>query len=155
MSYSLFMVLHVAGAVLFIGSLLLAGWWKRRADRNGDARLAAFTLDGLVACDLRFTASGALLLLVGGGGMLALGAGQLAEKGWLSGGIILFLVAALAWAVVLVPLQRQLRVLARGAGDGPLPETYRRMSRIWLLASAVANLTALAALILMVGKPGG
>ena len=155
MNYSLFMVLHVAGAVLFIGSLLLAGWWKWRADRGGEARLAAFTLDGLIACDLRFTASGALLLLVGGGGMLALSTGQLAEKGWLSGGIILFLVAALAWAVVLVPLQRQLRVQARGAGDGPLPETYHRMSRIWLMASGVANLAALAALILMVAKPGG
>jgi uncharacterized membrane protein len=149
------MVLHVAGAVLFIGSLLLAVWWKWRADRSGDARLAAFTLDGLVAGDLRFTASGALLILVGGGGMLALGTGQLAEKGWLSGGIILFLIAALAWAVVLVPLQRQLRALARGAGDGPLPDAYRRMGRICLLASAVANLAALAALILMVAKPGG
>ena len=154
MNYSLFIVLHVAGAVLFIGSLLFAGWRKWRADRSGEARLAAFTLDGLVAGDLRFTASGALLLLVGGGGMLVLGTDQLAEKGWLSGGIILFLVAALAWAVVLVPLQRQLRVLARGAGDGPLPETYRRMSRVWLLASGVANLAALTALILMMAKPG-
>lgn|GEM_PF-400348 len=155
MIYSLFKVLHVLGAVLFIGSLLLAGWWKWRTDRNGEARLAAFTLDGILAGDVRFTASGALLLLVGGGGMLALGSDNLMTQAWLSGGIILFLVAALTWAVVLMPLLRQLRALARRAGDGPLPEVYRRMTQIWALASGVATLAALAALILMVAKPGG
>jgi len=155
MIYSLFKVLHVLGAVLFIGSLLLAGWWKWRADRNGEARLAAFTLDGILAGDVRFTASGVLLLLVGGGGMLALGSDQLMTQAWLSGGIILFLVAALTWAVVLMPLLRQLRALARRAGDGSLPEAYRRMTQIWALASGLATLAALAALILMVAKPGG
>jgi len=155
MNYELFKVLHVVGAVLFIGNLLLNGWWKLRADRRGDARLVAFTLDQMVASDLRFTVGGAALLLVGGGGMLALGAGEMMDQGWLSTGILLFLVALLAWAVVLLTLQRQLRARAQAVGDGPLPDTYRQLNRYWLPVAALVVLLPLAALVLMVAKPGG
>lgn len=155
MSYPLFLVLHVLGALLFIGALGLNAWWKRRADRVGDARVVAFTLDAILAVDLRFTLPGALLLLVGGGGLLAGGAGELLDRGWLSGGISLFLCTLVAWAVGLVTLQRQLRLHARRAGDGPLPEAYRRLSRFHALLAAVAVLLPLVALVLMVAKPGG
>lgn len=155
MNYELFKVLHVVGAVLFIGNLLLNVWWKLRADRRGDARLVAFTLDQMVASDLRFTVGGAVLLLVGGGGMLAQGAGEMMDQGWLSTGILLFLVALLAWAVVLLTLQRQLRARAQAAGDGPLPDAYRQLNRYWLPVAALVTLLPLVALVLMVAKPGG
>lgn len=155
MSYALLKLLHVGGAVLFLGSLLLCGWWKRRADREGSAKVAGFTLDALGAADMRFTASGALLLLIGGGGLLASFAGDAVTPAWLSGGILLFLLAALAWAVGLLPLQRQLRRALRQASDGSLPDAYRRFSRYWAWTSGVATLAAFAGLLLMVVRPGG
>jgi uncharacterized membrane protein len=148
MSYAALKLLHVVGAVLFLGSLLLCGWWKRRAERDA-------TLDTIAAADTRFTASGALLLLIGGGGLLASFGGETVTPAWLSGGILLFLLAALAWAVGLLPLQRQLRRALRDAGQGALPEAYHRPGRYWTWTSNAATLAAFAGLLLMVLRPGG
>jgi uncharacterized membrane protein len=155
MSYAALKLLHVVGAVLFLGSLLLCGWWKRRAESDASVAVVTFTLDTIAAADTRFTASGALLLLIGGGGLLASFGGETVTPAWLSGGILLFLLAALAWAVGLLPLQRQLRRALRDAGQGALPEAYHRPGRYWTWTSNAATLAAFAGLLLMVLRPGG
>jgi len=154
MSYAIFKLLHLLGAVLFLGTLLLTLWWKLRADCSADARNAAFTVDQLIGADLRFTAPGAVLLLVGGGGLLAGVPDEMVTQGWLSGGIILFVATVVLWAVMLVPLQRQMRAALRRAGGTTLPDDYRRLSRYWLAAGVVAALLPLASLALMVLRPG-
>ncbi|MDX1593975.1 MAG: DUF2269 family protein [Gammaproteobacteria bacterium] len=153
MGYALLKFVHVGGAVLFLGTLLLSGVWMRRALAAREAPSLEFALDGVGATDLRVAAPGAALLLVGGGGLLVGGGGELATQAWLSGGILLFLVAALGWAVGLVPLQRQMRHALRGAGR-ELPEACLRHGRHWHWAHLVTTLAAFAGLFLMVVRPG-
>jgi uncharacterized membrane protein len=155
-SYALFNLLHVLGVVLFLGNLVVTAWWKLRADRSGSPRLVAFALRQVQLTDRVFTLGGALLLLVGGIGMLAQSGGELLEHGWLMGGISLFVFSAALWAVVLLPLQAQMRRTLHGvAADAALPGDYLRLSRYWALAGGAATLLPLLALWLMVIKPGG
>ena len=152
---TLLTLLHVLGAMLFIGNLVFSAWLKLRADRAGDARSAASALDRVVATDLCITGAGAALVLLSGGGLLALGDLGDVTPGWLSGGIVLFLLSGLCWAVLLVPLQRRLRAFAHAAGNGPLPPDYTRLSRYWAVAGGAAILLPLLVLALMVLQPDG
>ena len=150
MAYALFNLLHVLGAILFLGNLLVTAWWKVRADRTGRPLLVGYALREVQLTDRVFTLGGAALLLVGGIGMLV-------GHGWLRAGIALFVFSAALWAVVLLPLQVQMRRVVRGTGEEEgtdLPAEYRRLSRYWALAGIAATLLPLVALVLMVVKPG-
>ncbi|HEY5719395.1 MAG TPA: DUF2269 family protein [Gammaproteobacteria bacterium] len=150
----MFKLLHVLGAVLFVGNLLVGAWWHWRAVRSADPRQAAQLFALLGAGDLRFTATGALLLLVGGGGLLSGAADALVTQAWLTGGISLFVFSAGLWAVVLVPLRRQLwRQLGRAPAGGTWPEGSGRLARGALLLAWLVAAMALGGLVLMVLRP--
>jgi len=156
LEYPFFKLLHVVGAVLFLGNLVVTAWWKQCADRTGNPQVVVFALRQVQLTDRLFTLGGAALLLVGGIGMLAVTDGELLNTGWLATGITLFVVSATLWAVVLIPLQSQMRRLLKGLSAGDrLPAGYLRLSRFWMLAGSAATLLPLVALWLMVVKPGG
>jgi uncharacterized membrane protein len=69
--------------------------------------------------------------------------------------LVLFAVSGLVFVLRVAPLQVQLRALAQaGAEQGALDwGRYQRLARTWELWGAVALLTPLAALVLMVLKP--
>jgi uncharacterized membrane protein len=76
--------------------------------------------------------------------------------GWIWQSIVLFTVSGLAFMFQVAPLQRRLLTLASAGVSGQRWEeaTYRRLSRRWEFWGIVAIGTPLAALILMVYKPG-
>lgn len=148
-------LLHVAAVVAFLGNITTGLFWKRHGDRTHDARIIAHTLDGIIRSDEWFTIPGVVLIVAGGVAAAIVGGFPLLGTGWILWSIVLFTVSGLIFVVRIVPLQRQMRTLAQaGAERGSLdPARYGQLSRSWDLWGAVALLTPVAALVLMVLKP--
>lgn len=148
--------LHVLAVVLFLGNIITGLFWKAHGDRTADPRIIAHTLDGIIRSDRWFTLPGVLLIVVFGVAAAIVGRLPILGTGWIWQSIILFTVSGLAFMLQVAPLQRRLRELASaGVGGGPWDqESYRRLSRRWEFWGVVATLTPLAALVLMVYKPG-
>lgn len=152
MSYSLWKTLHVLGAVLFVGNILVTAVWKSLADRTRNAAVIGFSQRLVTITDIVFTATGAVLL-AGTGSVLAARLGGFHDN-WLLWGVALFAGAGITWLFVLVPVQTTQARLARGfAHGGEIPPRYWKLARIWMVAGCVASLLPLAALAVMVAKP--
>lgn len=148
-------LLHVAAVVLFLGNIYTGLFWKAIADRTRDARIIAHTLDGIIRSDRWFTIPGVIIIVLGGLGAGSAGHISVLRVGWIVWSIVLFSVSGIVFAWRLVPLQRQLRDLARGAErEGTLDwARYRRLSLAWEVWGAFALATPVAAMVLMVLKP--
>src|SRR6266540_741565 len=58
--------LHVLGAVLFLGNIIVTGFWMLLAERNGNEPSIRFAAIGVNWADVFFTAPGVILLLGNG-----------------------------------------------------------------------------------------
>src|SRR5574341_288809 len=82
--------LHVLGAVLFLGNIIVTGWWKVMADRTRDPRIVAFAQRQVTLTDWVFTAGGVALVLASGLGNAWLHGISIPEQPWLVWGLALF-----------------------------------------------------------------
>jgi len=148
--------LHVLAVVLFLGNIITGLFWKAHGDRTGDPRIVAHTLEGIIRSDRWFTIPGVVLIIGFGVAAAIIGRLPILGTGWIWQSIALFAVSGLAFMLQVAPLQRRLQELASvGVGGGAWDQAaYRRLSRRWEFWGVVAILTPLAALILMVYKPG-
>lgn len=151
--YALFKSLHLLGAIVFVGNIIVTAWWKAAADRTGDARVVAFAQRQVTLTDFVFTAVGVILLLVGGYAMALRGPWDLGLA-WLGWGQVLFFATGLVWVAGLIPIQCLQARMARGfARGGPIPARYRRLSTYWMGLGSLAVVMPLAAFFLMLFKP--
>ncbi len=148
--------LHILAVVLFLGNIVTGLFWKAHGDRTADPRIVTHTLDGIIRSDRWFTLPGVVLIVAFGLAAAVLGRLPILGTGWIWQSIVLFSVSGLAFVLQVAPLQRRLRELASvEVGGGPWDQAaYRRLSRRWEVWGVVAILTPLAALVLMVYKPG-
>ena len=148
-------VLHILAVVLFLGNIITGLFWKAHGDRTADPRIIAHTLDGIIRSDRWFTLPGVVLIVVFGVAAALVGHLPLLRTHWISISILLFTVSGLAFGLQVAPLQVRLRALAMTAVTGGTwdAELYHRLSRRWEIWGAVAILTPLAALVLMIFKP--
>ena len=58
--------LHLLGVVLFLGNIIVTGWWKNMADRTKNAQIIAFAQRQVTLTDYIFTAGGAAILFAAG-----------------------------------------------------------------------------------------
>jgi len=153
--YEVMKTLHVLGAVLFLGNILVTFVWKVRADLTGEARVVAFAQRLVTITDAAFTGIGAVLLLGSGLHLISYHGGHAGFKMlWLGGGFALFVLSGVIWAAGMIPVQVRQARIARGlAANDPIPEEYRRLSGRWYVLGAIATVLPVAALILMVAKP--
>ena len=154
--YLVLKTLHILAVVLFLGNIITGLFWKAHGDRTGDPRIMAHTMDGIIRSDRWFTLPGVLLIIVFGIGAALVAGVPILRTGWILHSLILFGISGLAFVGQVAPLQQRLRVLAlEGAAGGQWDAVaYRRLSRRWEFWGAVAVLTPLGALVLMVVKPG-
>ena len=145
---------HVVGVVLFVGNIIVTGWWKVMADRTRDPAIIAFAQRQVTLTDWVFTLGGVGLLTAAGCGNALLHDIPL-TTGWIAWGEALFIASGVVWVAVLVPVQSRLTRLARGFAPGkPIPEAYWRQERLWLVFGTIATLLPLAAIPVMVWKVG-
>lgn len=152
MTYALLKLVHIVAVTLFFGAGLASVLLKVHADRSGDVRDIAFAHRAVVFADWVFTLPSGVLLPATGLGMVWV-AGYPLQTPWILGGLLLYAVAGLSWIPAWLLQFRMRDTAVRCAATGqPLPETYRRQSRVWAALGIPAFLASIGAMWLMVGK---
>lgn len=149
------LLLHIVGAVMFVGNVVTAAFWKIRAERNGDVAHIHRTAKGVMAADLWFTIPGIVLIVATGEAMTARLGYSHSGLSWLTVAMALFALTGVLWVAILLPnQQRMIRESALSMEQGKLTAGYRRASRLWDVVGSICTLLPLAVLLLMVVKPG-
>jgi uncharacterized membrane protein len=146
--------LHILGAVVFLGNIIVSAMWMAQARRKGDIVVLHFAARSVMRADWLFTLPGIVLILVTG--LLALGRwGGFPGTAWVELALTLFIVSGVIWLAVLLRLQRQMvrltaqAVSSGGTVDGRIENVLRR----WMVWGGIATLLPLISLVLMVFKP--
>jgi uncharacterized membrane protein len=153
--YPWFKLLHVAAVIAFLGNITTGLFWHAFAARTRDPRILAHTMSGIIASDRIFTIPGVVVIMVGGIASAILGNFPILRTSWILWTLVLFTISGIAFMARVVPLQRQLRGMAEaGAQSGKFDyAAYHALAKRWELWGAVALLTPLGGLVLMVLKP--
>lgn len=150
MEANVWKLVHLLGACLFVGNIVVSAFWKVMADRTGELAVMRFGVRLVNLTDALFTGVGATMLAVAGHA-LAGRWGGVGAQGWIVTSYALFAFSGALWIAVLVPIQiRQARLL-RAAVDR-VPPQYRRLDRIWSTVGVVATLVPLPAVWMMLAK---
>ncbi len=154
-AYSWFKALHVLGVVLLLGSVLINPFWKAMADRTGDPRIIAFAQIQLMRGEIVFTALGAVLVVAFGFAAAVHAGMSFVSSGWLAWGFWLTMAGALGWLAIVMPrIVKQTRLARSFAAGGEIPAAYWRAGRSIAVVGPLLTLALLAALFIMVLKPG-
>lgn len=153
MLYSILKFLHVAGVVVLIGNVTITAYWKVFSDRTNDARVVANAQRAVITADWIFTLPAIALIIIGGYGMAIIGGMDLLGDPWLVWGQLLFFASGILWLGVLVPVQiRQARAAKNFDPDAPIPRSYWRDARLWLIWGIIATVPLVAATYVMIAK---
>lgn len=146
--------LHVLGAVLFVGNIITAAFWKLLAERDGNVQGIVATVQRVMLADYFFTIPGGILLLATGHILVEMSGNVYWKMGWFNLAYGAFGVSGLLWAFVLLPAQRRMIKFSEASlGIGKLSDEYRRASNTWNLWGTVSTLLPMVTLYLMVAKP--
>jgi len=144
--------MHLLGAVMFLGDILVTAVWVSVARKNRDPEVARVLVRGLFLTDALFLLPGVLLLLLNGG---QLGVEWFkAGAAWIMISVVLFLLTALVYGVLLEPVQKKLaRAVDATPAGGTLPPEYDALLAKWFRWGGIATLLPLLTFALMVFKP--
>lgn len=153
-SYLLLKSAHLLGVVMFLGNIIITGWWKFMADRTLNPQIIAFAQRQVTLTDFVFTAGGAALVMAAGWGNAALHGMEIHSIRWLSWGFWLFNISGLIWVAILIPVQIKQAAMARVfASNNEIPDEYWALVKRWYLWGSIATLLPLFNLYWMVFKP--
>jgi len=152
--YSYVKLLHILGAVLFLGNIIVTAVWKTLADRTRDPKVIGYAQRLVTQTDRYFTGPGAMFVLATGVYMAMVGGRALFHATWVMWGAGLFGVSAILWVAVLLPTQRkQARLTADFVVGADIPADYWRLARRWAVFGSISTVLAVATLWLMVVRP--
>lgn len=145
--------LHILGAVLFLGNIIVTGIWMFLAEKSKNVRVIQFAIIAVNWMDVFFTAPGAALILLSGL-LQAPHHGGLYTQSWILTGLILFTLSGLIWLALLIPDQHRLIILSSN-----LTKTKRLSARFfkvlhrWYFWGILATILPIISLIIMVLRP--
>jgi len=153
-TYLLLKSLHILGVVIFLGNIIITGWWKTMADRTKLSMVVAYAQRQVTLTDIIFTAGGVLLIFITG----IVNARRLNMDywhiRWLAWGLWLFIISGIIWALILIPIQVKQARMARAFADGSdIPGMYWRLGRLWMVFGIIATILPMINLYWMVFKP--
>ena len=149
--------LHILGAMLFLGGLGVALWWKLRADRSGDPAFAARSHRQLRRLDGQLIGPSALLTFAAGYAMVRFLGGRIAQHTFVLIGLILLFSALAFWYFGMRNLGDKLAVDAESAESTrqSLGTEYAKRSAAWVGCAAVSILLVVATVFVMVYGAAG
>ena len=154
MPYLVLKSLHVLSVVLFLGNIITGVFWKFHGDRVGTLAARAQALEGVIHSDRWFTMPGVLAIIITGVWMALDAHLPLLRTTWILWSLILFGISGVCFSVFVAPLQKKLLANVRAGIAGQWNQAeYHQLSRAWEIWGAIATLTPLIALFLMVLKP--
>lgn len=136
--------LHILGAMVFLGALTVALWWKLGADRSGDAAFAAATHRRLRKMDGQVVGPAALVTFAAGYAMVRFLGGRISQHTFVLIGLVLMFSALGLWYFGM-----------RGTGDRladatSLDADYARRSAVWVGCASLSVLLVVATAAIMV-----
>jgi len=153
-SYLLAKALHIFGAVIFLGNIVVTGVWKALADRTRNPVVIAYSQRLVTITDFLFTALGATLVLITGWFFLAKNFGGINDIYWLSWSFWLFIASGILWVAVLIPVQIMQSKLAKNfRADDEVPDQYWKLSKVWEVVGTIAVVLPFSVLYFMIFKP--
>jgi uncharacterized membrane protein len=151
MAYLIWKLLHVIAAIIFIGNITIAPFWKAAADRSKDRLRIADTMKNIIRADMVFTMPSVTVLIVFGFGA-QMTFGYPIETPWILWGLIMVVVSGVVFMTKVVPLQKKMYSLASDENKFNWEE-YRKLSKEWNIWGSIATIAPYIALVLMVLKP--
>jgi len=153
-TYLLLKSLHLFGVVIFLGNIIVTGWWKVMADKTRNPVIVAFAQRQVTLTDFIFTLGGVLLVLGAGIGNAELHGMDYYSIKWLAWGYWLYVASGVIWVLILIPVQIKQAKMAKQFVEGEeIPELYWRLGKIWLVFGILATILPLINLYWMVFKP--
>lgn len=151
--YLIWKILHLFGAALLFGTGLGIAFFGFMADRNGDVRVVASTMENVVRADFLFTATAVIFQPITGY-LLMLTRGYGFFDFWLLVSLGLYILTGLCWLPV-VWIQIRMRDLAKEADKrgSELPSEYHRLMKIWFWLGWPAFTSVIGIFGLMVFRP--
>lgn len=145
--------LHIFGAVIFLGNIVTAAFWKVRADIKRDPALIHNTVKNIMLADFIFTLPG-LILIIGSGTLMAVQSGfSMDTFNWLTFSLFLFVLTGILWLAIIIPIQRlMIRYSAQSIDEGVISNKYRKVSRYWSIFGIITILLPVVILYFMVTK---
>ena len=152
MVYLILKLIHIFGAIIFLGNITVGPFWKVHAERSKDPKKIADTYDGIIKADRYFTMPGVGILIIFGIGAALHGGYNLITTAWIFWSLILIVISGAAFMAKVVPIQKKILALAQNEGDFNWDE-YGRLAKQWDIWGSVATLAPYIAVVLMVIKP--
>ena len=112
--FRVILAVHILAAVVFVGNVITAAFWKVRADRSGNLESIASTCRAVLLADYVFTLPGIVALVVTGVLMVGMTGWARFQEPWLAVSLALVVLVGVLWVGVLLPLQLR---MVRGPGE--------------------------------------
>ena len=149
--------LHIAGAVVFLGNIIVTAAWMLMAERTRSISVIHFSAKAVIRADLLFTLPGVLLVLVNGFTMVFArwgGWNAFHSITWITLALALFTASGVIWVGVLIPVQHRMVVFSDTSEypESP-PSQFSKALHQWYFWGGVAILLPICSLYLMVNKP--
>ena len=153
-TYLLLKSLHIFGVVIFLGNIIVTGWWKVMANRTQNPLIIAFAQHQVTLTDYIFTLGGVLIILATGFGNVIIHKIDYTSIQWLIWGNYFFIASGIIWVFILLPVQiKQAKMVRQFSENQAIPELYWKLERIWIIFGLLATILPLVNLYWMVFKP--
>lgn len=150
---TVFLVLHVLGAVVALGFSLSYGLWMARGDATGP-RERVFALRTVSWIDRRLTTPAYMLQLVTGLILVWITGWELLREAWLATSVGLYVLLTVLAITTYAPAHRRQTALAEQLADGAAVQTeYEAASSRALRLGMLVTALTVTILVLMVWKP--
>ncbi|MDE2293705.1 MAG: DUF2269 family protein, partial [Elusimicrobia bacterium] len=138
--------LHILGAILLLGNVIVSGFWVVRAYWAKDEPALRFAAKSVHWADAFFTAPGAFLIL-SNGLLLSQSWGGYWRTPWITISFAMFGFTGFLWVVKLIPIQE--RLVGWAEDPAPLPEAFYADVKRWNVYGTICTLLPLVATVLM------
>lgn len=145
-------LLHIFGAVLLLGNIIVTAAWMYLAERTNNPATLRYASETVNWADVFFTVPGVFLIITNGD-ILAGAWGGVFKTGWIAVSLGLFAVSGVLWSGFLLRYQHRLIRLSRAmTGEEPSPEFVQTVHK-WYVVGGTATVIPLVSLAVMVFKP--